>query len=214
MRGIFTAAKFGRTWYSLNPDAVAEQLGHERRRVVRALVVLEEKGQVQLRASDVRNRYTLLDPTADADALATGLAERFLHRERQEQERLAQVLALVTHAGCQTAFLVAHFGEVRPAPCGHCTFCITGRGQTLPDLPPRPPLPAHIDPAALTALRQTHPVALNDPRSAARFLCGLTSPALTRARLSRHPLFGFLASYPFAEVMAWAQSTDPIVLIK
>jgi ATP-dependent DNA helicase RecQ len=204
IRSIFEAAKFGRTWYSLNPDDVAEKLRQERRRVIRALEVLEEKGLVQLRASDVRNRYTLMQAGADAEALSKGLAERFLHRERQEQERLAQVLALVTHAGCQTAFLVAHFGETRPEPCGHCTYCITGRAQSLPSLPPVPPLPADIDVEALQALRETHSDALSEPRSVARFLCGLTSPSLTRARLSRHPLFGSLASYPFADVMAWA----------
>ncbi len=204
IRAIFDAAKFGRTWYSLNPDVVAEQLGQERRRVIRALEVLEEKGFVQLRASDVRNRYAVLQPGADAEGLASGLAERFLHRERQEQERLAQVLALVTHAGCQTAFLVAHFGEIRPEPCGHCTYCLTGRAQVLPELPPSPPLPANVDVDALQTLRETHPDALSEPRSVARFLCGITSPVLTRAKLSRHPLFGILASYPFAEVMAWA----------
>jgi ATP-dependent DNA helicase RecQ len=203
VRGIFETAKRGRTWYALDPDTTAEQLGQERRRVIRALEVLEEKGWVELRASDVRNRYTRLAADADPTALAAELAQRFLHREQLERERLQQVLSLVTHAGCQTAFLVAHFGEVREEPCGHCTYCLSGRTQRLPDLPPRPPLPAGLDLDALQELRAAHASALAEPRSVARFLCGLTSPSLTRARLGRHALFGSLASYPFAEVMAW-----------
>ena len=129
---IFANAKFGRTWYTLDPDRAAETLEQPRRRIVRALEVLEERGHVEIRASDVRNRYTLLRSDADAAALAAELSRRFLHREQQELSRLQQVLSLVTYDGCQTNYLVAHFGEVRASPCGHCTHCITGRAQALP----------------------------------------------------------------------------------
>ena len=43
---------------------------------------------------------------------------------------------------------------------------------------------------------------LADPRSAARFLCGLTSPRLSKAKLGGHPLFGRLADAPFPKVLA------------
>jgi ATP-dependent DNA helicase RecQ len=204
VRGIFDSAKRGRTWFALNPDTVAETLGRERRRVVRALEVLEEQGLVELRVSDVRNRFTCLRPDAGTEALAAELAERFLRREAAERERLSQVLQLVTHDGCQTGFLAAHFGEIRNEPCGHCTFCVTGRPQALPELPPLPPLSAGLDTRELDSLRQSQPEALAEPRALARFLCGLSSPALTRARLTRHALFGTLASYPFHDVLAWA----------
>ena len=112
------------------------------------------------------------------------------------------VIDLVTHHGCQVNALVGHFGEVRPAPCGHCSFCTSGR-QALPALRPTPPLPAGLDVVAFQALRANHPDAVGHPRQAARFLCGLTSPALTRAKISRHALFGALEDRPFIEVLAW-----------
>ena len=204
VRGIFAGARHGRTWYSLDPDRTAEQLGHERRRVVRALEVLEEKGWIELRVSDVRNRFARLQSDADPAALAAQLSTRFLHREQQERERLLQVLALVTHEGCQTNYLVAHFGEIRDLPCGHCTYCITGRAQRFPEPLPLSPLPAGLDIDALKTLRAANPSALAEPRATTRFLCGLASPALTRAKLTRHTLFGALANYPFADVLEWA----------
>jgi ATP-dependent DNA helicase RecQ len=45
------------------------------------------------------------------------------------------------------------------------------------------------------------------PRPCARFLCGLTSPATSRAKLTRDPLFGVLAERRFADVLAWLQSS-------
>jgi ATP-dependent DNA helicase RecQ len=207
VKAIFDFARRGRIWFSLNPDEAAEALGQPRRRICRALEVLEEKAMVELRASDVRNRYTCLKPDSDPAELTTELETRFLKREQQERDRIRQVLDLVTHSGCQTAFLAAHFGEVLKDACGHCTYCATGRAQSLPDLAPLAPLPAGLDVPAFNALRKAHPDALGEPRSAARFLCGLTSPAFARAKISRHSLFGALADFPFHDIMAWASLT-------
>jgi ATP-dependent DNA helicase RecQ len=201
VESIFAQAKRGRIWYSLNPSVVAETLGQERRRIVRAVEVLEEQGLAELRASDIRQRYTRLQPEAEIEALVAALMERFLHREGQEIARIGQVLELVEHDGCQTNALVGYFGENRPEPCGHCTFCVTGKRQRLPALEANPPLPVSWDAAAFAQLRAAHPDALSETRQSARFLCGLTSPALTRAKLARHPLFGSLETRRFQEVL-------------
>ena len=206
---LFANAQKGKTkaaqWYRLNPDDMADLLGQERRRIVRALEVLEEKGLVELTASDVRQRYTLTQPDADADALAADLMERFARREQQEIKRLADVLALVTLDSCQTNALVGYFGQKRTEPCGHCTFCLTGHAQILPTPHQLPALPASLDVEMLAQLRDAHPDALGEARQTARFLCGLTSPALTHARLGRHELFGALEAYRFADVLAWCE---------
>jgi ATP-dependent DNA helicase RecQ len=200
---LFAYAQHGRTWYSLNPDHAAQALGQERQRIVRALEVLEERGLVELRAAEVRQRYTRLRPHEDAAALVAELTTRFNRSEAQEIARIQQVLALVTHDGCQANMLVGYFGETRAEPCGHCSYCTAQQAQRLP--PPRqwPPLPAGIDLAALRQVRGAHPRALRAPRQLARFLCGLASPALTRAKLTRHALFGIMEHRRFGEVLAW-----------
>jgi ATP-dependent DNA helicase RecQ len=48
--------------------------------------------------------------------------------------------------------------------------------------------------------------ALNTPRQLARFLCGMASPAATRARLTRNNAFALLADLPFAEVLVIAEA--------
>ena len=203
VRDLFQSARRGKVWYALNPDEAAETLGVERRRVVRALEYLEEQGWALLKAADVRQRYTRGETPAEADALAFDLASRFGRREEAEVARLRRVLALVTHDGCQTNALVGYFGEMRTEPCGHCTFCLTGRAAALPPTPDPPAPESLLDVSAWAALRAAHPEALADPRQSARFLCGLSSPALSRARLGRHALFGALETLRFADVLAW-----------
>jgi ATP-dependent DNA helicase RecQ len=55
-------------------------------------------------------------------------------------------------------------------------------------------------------LRAGNPDALETPRQAARFLAGITSPAGTRAKLTRHPLFGALNDRRFLDILAWCEA--------
>jgi ATP-dependent DNA helicase RecQ len=202
---VFARAKRGRAWYSLDPRAVAEALGQERSRVVAALEYLAERGLVELRAADARQRYTRLDHAATTAGLVAHLAERFAEREAREVDRLRQVLDLVTLDGCQVNALVGHFGERREAPCGHCSWCETHTPARLPPPSALPSIERVVDRAALLGLSRVHPSALGAPRQRARFLCGLTSPATAAARLGRHPLFGALAAHRFADVLHWCE---------
>ena len=203
---VFDNAKAGRIWLSIDPAAIAAAVGHDRTRVVRALEVLEERGLAELTAADLRHRYERLTGHPERDALVADLASRFAKREAQEIERLAQVLALAERADCHTNALVAHFGEVRAAPCGHCVPCRTGQVSPLPRPASAPPLPGDLDVSAVHALASKHRDALGEPRQRARWLVGLTSPALTRAKLTRHPMFGALGDRSFREVLEWCEN--------
>jgi ATP-dependent DNA helicase RecQ len=119
---------------------------------------------------------------------------------------MEHVLALVTHDGCQVNALVGYFGEVRAEPCGHCSHCLSGRAAVLPEPMLQPSVDAVVDADALAALAAEHHDALGSPRQRARFLAGITSPATTRAKLTRHALFGALAERRFADVLAWCQA--------
>jgi ATP-dependent DNA helicase RecQ len=201
LRRVVESGKTSRVWTAVDPDA----FGDERSRVVAALGYLEQQGLIELRASDVRQRYTLLARPGSLDELRGGLADRFERRERAETERIERVVSLVTQGGCQVNALVAYFGETRSEPCGHCTFCLSGERQALPEGPPAAPIESAVDVPALAALREEHAGALGLPRQRARFLCGLTSPATTRAKLGRNALFGVLAERRFADVLAWCE---------
>jgi ATP-dependent DNA helicase RecQ len=110
---------------------------------------------------------------------------------------LRQVVELVEAPGCQVAMLCAHFGETREKPCGHCTRCLGAEARSVARSAPA------IDKktwAEAMSVRRANPATLKDPMAAARWLCGVASPSLTRAKLSAHPLFGSLADCTLAQV--------------
>ena len=47
---------------------------------------------------------------------------------------------------------------------------------------------------------------LSTPRQLTRYLCGLTSPATSRAKLTRRPAFGRYATTPFRTVLAQVEA--------
>jgi ATP-dependent DNA helicase RecQ len=204
---IVAAGKQGRVWTTLAPDDVAGALGEERSRIVSALGYLEDEGLVELQPAEARQRYAVLAVPGDRAALLEEMLARFERRERAEIDRIQRVLALVTADRCQVRELVAYFGEQRTEPCGHCSYCLTGRAAMAAAT--ATPAPERVVAAArLTALRTEHVDALGQSRQLARFLCGLSSPATTRARLSRHELYGALAAHRFADVLALCRGTD------
>ena len=130
------------------------------------------------------------------------LTARFVRREKHDLSRIRGVCTWVEQAGCLTARLLSYFGEAR-ADCGHCSRCDGEAARRLPATQRTPP--GEAEAARLRALCAEGHAALATPRQLARFLCGLSSPATTRARLRGHGDFGLLQSTPFSEVLTFVE---------
>src|SRR5204862_5712058 len=134
---------------------------------------LEQRGLVELKVADVRQRFTLLQQPPSLDELRDRLAERFDRREQSEAERIERVVALVEDDGCQVQSLVGYFGETRADPCGHCSYCLTGSAQSLPEAAATPKI--ELDRAVLGELPGEHTTAIGTPRQRARVLFGIST---------------------------------------
>lgn len=192
LRRVRKAAK----WFHADVDVIAREQNVDRRRVVRALEHLAEKGFIELKADSVRARYRRSRRPPDLAALADELFDRVEIREAGEVARLRQVVQLVEATQCQSKVLCAHFGEALDAPCGNCTVCLGGP-SAFPEESAPAPSEALIDEAIEFA--RDHEF-LREPAALARFLCGLASPGVSRARLAKNPLYGAMSDRPFAGV--------------
>jgi len=208
LRTLFAAGNKGTKWTTLNPDEAAAAMNEDRDRILKALTWLQEAGEIELKPSGSRQRYRLCDDRADRDPekISQEMQQLFSKREQRDVERLRQVLDMASHRGCLTRWLLRYFGEEMPSDCGTCTSCLeSAKGKTTdePREIPRARAPeiTQEDVAAIRALMNERHAPLRTPRQLTRFLCGLTSPATTRARLTKHDLFGHLDRVPFAHVL-------------
>jgi ATP-dependent DNA helicase RecQ len=195
---LFGLAKVGRTWNSVVLAETVAALGTERERVVKALTYLEEKGDLELQVAGVRQGYRVVRVPEDLAEVWRELRRRFAARETSDIARLRRVAELLGARECLVRGLIGYFGEDLGRDCGHCGRC---EGDTPVRLERESA--EFVYPAdELAVLRSQHTRALGGARQTARFLCGITSPALATAKLNRHPLFGSAANVPFSDVMA------------
>jgi ATP-dependent DNA helicase RecQ len=203
LKRVLSHAKKARTWLHIDVAAAAQATGEKRERIVAALNYLEEKGDLTLQVAGARQGYRLIQRTRNVNELATKLHARFVDRERRDIERLDAVLQLAGHAGCRTRRLATYFGDAPGDDCGHCDWCL---GERHP-----PPAPIEHPPLGIKeremvrSLRAERHDALASPRQMTRFLCGLGSPATTKAKLTRDGRFGCLGLVPFKDVLRFVE---------
>jgi len=199
---VHTSAR-ARTWCTLDFDALYQQHGADRARVVKALEYFQEKGWIELESKQMTDVYALLDPNFDAGALSVELHEYFRQHEASEITRIDNMLALFESRECLSQRLAAYFGDCQaPQQCGHCSVC---RGQVAQL--PEPPALASLSDMDLVArcaeFRQRYTQLKGNAPSTeclTRFLCGISVPAFTKLKARQIPGFASLEAYPYAEV--------------
>jgi ATP-dependent DNA helicase RecQ len=200
LRAILKCAQQGKTWFKLDLEHVMQFTGAPRARIVAALNYLEEQGDMKLEVAGARQGYRMLRKDFDLKQLAQTMVDRFAHREKRDIERLGTVLKYVSANTCRTGYLLNYFGEPLEGTCGHCDVCQNQFAGAMQDITTR-----EIDPAeqsAIVSLKSERHPALSTPRQMARFLCGLNSPATTKAKLRSHPAFAMLEGVPFETILS------------
>jgi ATP-dependent DNA helicase RecQ len=207
---LFDAGKRGPKYLTLELETAAQKLGEPRDRIAKALSWLEETGAITQKPAGLRHGFRLCgcDTPAQPGEVAARLAELFARREERDLQRMTGLLEFASAPGCITRRLLAHFGEkLAEENCGHCHFCRTGEPAVAVVLPASAIEPfTEADTEEIRALIFEENAALPSPRALTRFLCGLSSPATTRAKLTRRPDFGRYAAVPFRSVLAQVEA--------
>lgn len=203
LKAIFSHARKGKSWFTLDTVQVSQAIDQPRDRIVGALGYLEEQGDMLVNVAGIRQGYRRLKMPDNMESLSDSLNQRFQKRETNDIDRIRQVLNFTQQEGCLTQNLLAYFGE-QSETCGHCCRC---QGE-MPSA-----LQAHHNPALgeqdekrIHALIMEGHDALRSPRQLARFLCGITSPATTRAKLRKHGMFAAYDSFSFKQVLQFANT--------
>lgn len=210
LKNIFTCAQKGRVWFTLEIDEVQRKLAVKRNRIVTALNYLAEQGDLELKVSGSRLGFRIKQRLTGekAEAIKDKLVQRFKEREQNDIARLHQVLQLINHSGCRVNYLLNYFGEKRSDNCGHCEYCLCKvSGTALSTLEEyRTTSISKSQEKQIKAILEENSGSLTSIRQKARFLCGISSPKIVRAKLTGNSAFGVLGLIPFAYVLDWLES--------
>lgn len=197
-RAINASASCGRTNWSVDLDAAAQQGGLGRGDIVSKLNSWNENGMIDLTTSGVLNTFRVQKqwPPSEKDQqlIIDSLYKDLEVRELQALEKMQQVMDLVTDTKCFAASLASHFGDKLPeqtSECGHCTWC-----QTKVAVEKVTPPKNGWNSAAFFKILEAVPDR-DDPRYLARIAFGISSPRVTTAKLSKSPVFGSMEDQDF-----------------
>ncbi|MEM6468294.1 MAG: ATP-dependent DNA helicase RecQ [Planctomycetota bacterium] len=188
----------GRKWFTLNVTAASKAMDEPRERLVKAINFMETQGWIEVNVSDLMHGYRWKRPIAQPKVLADEYHTRLAEREAAQIARIDEVIAMATSQECQSRLLAEHFGETLSSDCGACSAC---RQETASIDPPESRPIGDAARRSLANACQQYPDHFTDVRQKARFLCGLSSPKLVRARLTRHDAFGVCEQIPYADVL-------------
>ena len=206
LSGLFSGATKKQKWFSIDLNATIRRLDTTRSRIIKALNYLEEQGDLTLKVTGLRQGYRIKKIPADLSALKQQMIQRFQTRERNDVDRVQQVVQFAEETGCMVRHLLQHFGEDPERDCGHCSSCFGDSRRVIRIAGETAQL--KLDRGKITALQNEHPEALGSARQIARFLCGMNSPSFTQAKLNKHTEFGSLAEIPFQLVVKAAETFD------
>ena len=199
LKRLLAQSKKKVSWFHIDVEQAADKLQQPRSRLVAALDYLGEQDMLELKAEGVRNRYRRLRTPENSTALVDQLYNQVLLRERRELDRLDQIVQLIELQDCQVARLCSHFGKPLADDCGHCSWCLNRTPQTVGER-----RDVNISERELATLREVSDGLSEQLQSRvgmARFLCGLSSPAISRARLHGDPRFGRLEHLPYRTIL-------------
>ena len=204
-KNLLTCVTKRKTWFDLDIPFAMNKLECTRQRIVAALDYFAEQGWLELKTTGLVYGYRRLKPIEDIGALTADYTKRTFQREAAEIARIDQIFALASASSCQSNELSSHFGQELDAPCETCSFCI---GEGPFDVARfELPLPDDVAEVAQDIVQQ-HPSVLTSARVVARFLCGITSPSLTKTKLTRDQVFGKFMGHSFGKIIQEIESAE------
>ncbi|MBE9527330.1 MAG: RecQ family ATP-dependent DNA helicase, partial [Proteobacteria bacterium] len=203
IQAVFQHSHKAKIWNTLDFEQLLKNYPTDRQRVIIALDYLQENGWIILENKQMTDVYQVLNNQFDINILATELYEKFKHKEQAQIQRIKEMLTLFQSSHCLSKQLSHYFGDTQLTEnCGHCSVC-QGNYQIWPEAIEN----LSINPVELRLMTSK----LNDaimsqyaqPASidlCCRYLCGITTPWLTKVRARKLGDFGRYEHYGYAEV--------------
>lgn len=211
-QAIRGASKTAKINTAIDVDEAARAGNVRREEVVRKLQEWHDRGWIELQPSGVVSRFAVLkafppnDRAKDTvgnetrEQVYAACHDRFETREREDMQRVQDVIDFVTFRGCLARELARHFGDESSIPaqgCGNCEFCITK--EPVKFVKGNASM-ARVDQKKIEAILAATQVR-DDARFLARVAFGITSPRVTQEKLGKHAVFGSLKDCQFEELV-------------
>ncbi|QZE14459.1 RecQ family ATP-dependent DNA helicase [Halosquirtibacter laminarini] len=209
IKSIFTHSDKARVWYDVNFEKIQKTSpSSDRQRVVNALDYFAEKGWIILETKKNMEVYHV-HPKAEQDIhmLTDHLYKLYKNKEKGELFRINQVVELISSKECLYHQLTQYFGqETSWNSCGHCSNCL----ETTIHIPQRE-THENFEMYEYDKIKEEFLGQYKSNMSIHDFtcyLCGISSPRLSKYRVKKLSMWNKLSDYRFASVTQWIKDNE------
>ncbi|MBE0434008.1 RecQ family zinc-binding domain-containing protein, partial [candidate division WOR-3 bacterium] len=207
VKEIFNNCHTKKIWTYVDIQGILDGYGRaaDRQRIVAALEYFSEKEWIELQSKQAIEVYEILAHDFNLDVVGRKICRLFEAKENHEIQRIHNLVDFFESTSCISKRLARYFGEdLKNDRCGHCSFCKTGQAviQQTTELQPLSTFSFKELTGEFIKTAGDHCSALN----VAKFLCGISSPALTKLKVKNLAHHGIFERYPFLEVKSWVNS--------
>jgi ATP-dependent DNA helicase RecQ len=209
LQAVFNLIDMKKVWGVVNFDAIHQQYGAPRSRVVRALEYLAEHQHIQLESRLMTDVYQVNQPALHGPELVAKLSEYFAQNELKEIKRIAALIRFFELDTCLNYQLARYFDDHNaPTQCGHCSVC-KGKVASL-SRSYQAPMPDELSVAeAMSNLQQTWTASCDMALTEAvycRFLTAMNMPLFSKLKVGKLQGYGLCEQLPYAEVRTLVRS--------
>jgi ATP-dependent DNA helicase RecQ len=203
---IFDNSKTAKTWTKVDIDKIVKESGSDRQRVLTALEYFHENNWIELKSKSVVEVFKIIKPDFDIDITARDLVNLFSEKEKNDINRLHEMVELFEAEECLPKNLSKYFGEDLDSDCGSCSVCISKEPAKLlsSELSPLDQMDQQYYNGLVDQLKDKIETSLQVGQIT-KFLCGISSPVFTQYRVMKMYGFGKLEAYPYKDVEKWVQ---------
>lgn len=203
VQAILNYSQHSKIWITLDLEQIQAHYQTDRLRVITALEYFQEKGWIVLESKQVTDVYQVINRQFNAQELAQTLYQKFKQKEQNQIQRLNEMLTLFQSQNCLTQQLAEYFSDQQVTHnCGHCSVCL-GEYQSWPEKVPQPPIAQDELQNIITNLNNSIIKHFKQPASTeliCRYLCGITTPWLSKIKARKLGHFGYYEDYAYEEV--------------
>lgn len=142
---ILSHSRKAQTWTNIDVDVPAGNGGVSRADITRKLDSWAESGIIKLSKTGVQKVFRvskkLPSQQADIDEIIDNIDKEIVKKEKQDLQRVQDLVNLLTDKSCLTRGLATYFADTTHSSvkeCGHCTWCETHQQVRLPGFTPKP----------------------------------------------------------------------------
>ena len=205
VEAILASLTKGKKGFRVNLIVASQKHQISRQDLIGAIERNAIAGLWNVQTSDTMHGYEWVRRITRKKALTQKLDQRAHQQYQNNLERLDQLMSYFECRECLAIALARHFGHRRTRPCGRCSACLGSDSQTGPPYDTRWKRPDSLGRSALGVLdsvRDAYPGVFSDAIDQAKFLCGISTTAFRRHRLSKHPGYGVCDQVPFDLVLS------------